>query len=253
MVPARAAVPATALLVVLAGCSVLPSSQPPSDERALDALNRTTAAVEEVSTYRFSIDGHVRTSDGDRTLTATSEGAVDRQHRRLVLTATEDGSTRSTYVDGRTVYTECSEPWDGWTVENTSLPSEWFTTTPLGRQVELLEETTVYWGGNRTLDGNRTVVLVAHPSRRTLVSLPDGVGPIDEFPGLDVGNATFELWVDARTDRPVKSVFRIAISSGDASGTAEFTTRYRAYGEPATVSIPPSTRTDQYELGCPVG
>lgn len=249
-----------ALLVVLSGCSVLPGGPPPSDERAVDVRNRTVAAVDSVSTYRYSLYARVSASDGDRTRTVTvnGEGAVDRRQRRMESTATAESdtgerSTRSLYVDGRTVYTECSDPWDGWGVESASESVDWFTLTPLGRQLELLERTNVYWGGNRTLDGNRTLLLVTHPSRRTLASLPDVGQTAGDYSRGNFANVTFKVWVDARTDRPVKSELRFELSVKDASGVGSLTTRYRAYGEPANVSLPSSTRTDRHELGCPGG
>ncbi len=256
MVPPRAAVPAVALLVVLAGCSVLPGSQPPSDERALDALNRTTAAVEEVPTYRFAIDARVAASDGDRSRTVhvAGEGTVDRPARRMVSNATAEGETRAQYVDGRTTYTECPDPWDGWGVENASGSAEWFEATPLGRQLALLEATDVYWGGNETLDGDRTWRIVAHPSKRALDELSTtGRTGVGDLARANVQNATLELWVDAETGLPVKSEFVVELSTRGASATAELTTRFHRYDEPATVSLPRSTRTDQYELGCPGG
>jgi hypothetical protein len=243
-----------ALLLLVSGCSALPGGRAPSDERALDVRDRALSSVENVSTYRFTVDGRVSASDGDRTRTVevTGRGAADRRQRRMVATTAADGSNRSTYVDGRTVYTRCAEPWDGWSVENASDSTEWLGLTPLGRQLAILERSAVYWGGAETRDGQQTLRIVAHPSKETLASLPDvGGTTANDYSSANVQNATFEVWVDARTGRPVESRFRIELSTGGASGVAELRTRYRGYGEPVSISLPPSTQTDQYELGCP--
>jgi hypothetical protein len=59
------------------------------------------------------------------------------------------------------------------------------------------------------------------------------------------------MWVDDRTGLPIRSTFRLEVTSREASAVAEIRTAFRDYGDPVTVTIPPSTRTDQYELGCP--
>jgi hypothetical protein len=243
-----------ALLVVTAGCSALSESQPPSDQRALDVQNRTLTAAENVSTYRYTIDVHVSATDGtdSRAVGIDGHGVVDYRAEQAVANATTAGETRSVYVDGDTVYTECPSPWDGWGVENASEEIAWAELSPLGRQLSLLERTNVYYQGNRTLDGNRTILVVAHPSQQTLQSLPDtGSRSSVDFSDANVDNATFELWVDPQTDRPVRTELRIEVSSSDASGVAEIETRFRDWNEPASISIPDSTRTDQHEFGCP--
>lgn len=242
-------------LVALSGCSALPflGGPPPSDERAVETRERVVAAVESVPTYRALLDGRASAAGEGRTrsLSIRGESVVDRRNRRMVSRVTVDGSTRRTYVDGRTVYTECGEPWGGWGVENVSESVEWFTATPLGRQVALLERTNVYWGGNRTVEGTPASLLVAHPTERTLASLPDARPSPAALSRANVENVTVRMWVDDRTGLPIRSTFRLEIASRDASVVAEIRTAFRDYGDPVTVTVPPSARTDQYELGCP--
>ncbi|RDI69795.1 hypothetical protein [Halopelagius longus] len=242
-----------ALLLLTAGCSALTDDRPPSDERAVDATAKAASALDPVSTYRFALDGTVRASDGDRTRTVDvdGEGVVDTRQRKMASNATVDGRTRRQYLDGYTTYAECAEPWDGWSVENASNSTEWTKLTPLGRQVEILQRSNVYWEGNRTVDGNRTAVVVAHPSKRTLTSLPSVGRTATDLSEADVDNATLRMWIDAETGRPVKSELDVSLSTGGASGELEATTRYYGYGEPANVTIPSSARTDRYEIGCP--
>ena len=66
----RSALPALLLvaLLVASGClGLLGPSRPPSDQRALDAVNRTQAAPDDVDSYRFTLDGYVEASMGDDT------------------------------------------------------------------------------------------------------------------------------------------------------------------------------------------
>lgn len=245
---------ALCVLVVLSGCSVLSGGPPPSDQRALDARNRTAAAVEDVSTYRFSLDARIQASDGDerRTVDVTGSGAVDREARRMATNATADGETRSAYLDGRTAYRECPRPWGRWDEVDASESVEWLTLTPLGRQVELLERTEVYWEGTETVDGTETAVVRAHPSEETLTSLPDvGGSGTGDLSGANVDDATFRMWIDDGTSLPVRSVLRIEFSARGGSGDVEIATRFHGYGEPTEISIPEEARTEQWETGCP--
>ncbi|SDX82161.1 hypothetical protein [Halopenitus persicus] len=260
-----------ALLVVLAGCTALPfgDDRPPSDDRALETLDRTAAAASDVETYRF--EARMRASatadDRERTATAEGSGAVNVSAERLrATTRVDDGdgplaaggeneATIETYVDGNTSYRQCRPPWSGWAVESVPESDRWRDATPLSNHLTLLERSRVYWRGDRTVDGNRTVLIEAYPTRETIQSLAERRQTAGETGLADASleNATARLWVDPETDLPVRSRLRLEIARGDATATATLTTTYRGYGEPVSVTIPPAATVEenQYELGCP--
>jgi len=251
----RRLVLAACLVSLLAGCSALSGgSPPPSDERAVTAVEAVNTAVSNVETYRFETEMHVTASDGENSRTARVDGngVVNVSAKRMRATTRTREQTVTSYVDGDRAYRGCQEPWDGYAVENVSRSEPWATATPLHRQLTLLERSNVYWEGNETIDGNRTVRISAAPSTETIQSVMDrGRASGVNLNRGSLENATVRLWIDPDTDRPVKSELRLQLSQRGATATATVALFYTDYGEPAQITIPPKVYDDPYELGCP--
>ncbi|EMA02078.1 hypothetical protein C437_16711 [Haloarcula vallismortis ATCC 29715] len=229
-------------------------SPPPSDERAVAAVEEANRSIAPVEAYRFKMDMQVTASDGDqsRTLSVDGSGAVNVSAKRMQATTRMQDQTVKSYVDGYRAYQGCQDPWGGYAVENVSRSEPWATATPLHRQVLLFERSNVYWRGNKTLEGNRTILVTASPSADTIESLIDRrqAGDMDLNRG-SLENATARLWLDPDTNRPVQSELTIEISQRGATATATITVQYSEYGEPTAISIPPDVDDDPYKLGCP--
>lgn len=266
MVRMRSAFPALALAVLLvtAGCSsVLGPSRPSSDQRALDAVNRSQEAVADVESYRFTLDGHVAATDGDERVSfdVTGEGAVNVSRQRLNATArADDGSapapmhdeTRSAYVTGYTAYTECRV---GWGRENLTRSTPWVDHTPLGQELALLNRTDVYWRGTETVNGTEAAVVVAYPTKEELRSVADaqGAGAAD-FEDANVQNVTETVWFDTETWRPLKVKREVRVEQGvfsSSSATATVTLRFIGYDRPTNVSRPSFDPDETWETDCP--
>ncbi|PSP45676.1 hypothetical protein BRC63_01155 [Halobacteriales archaeon QH_10_70_21] len=260
----RQSVPALILVVALvtSGCAgVLGPSRAPSDERAVDAVDRSRVALANVTSYRASFDGRVEaTGDGEQvTVTVTGDVVVDVAARKMNATGeTEDAShatgpafdpTQSTYVDGYTASIECSRV--GWARQNLSTDHPWTTYTPAGQQLALLNRTNVYWRGTETVDGTETAVVVAYPTEEELGSVPgiEGRGAAD-FGDANLENATVTVWLDTETDRPVRARREIRASRGGSTATAVSTFRFTDYDEPTTVTKP-EFGGSRWETGCP--
>ena len=246
---------AVCFVSLLAGCGTFMSdSPPPSDERAVAAVEEANRSIASVDAYRFQMDMHVTASDGDqsRTVSVDGDGAVNVSEKRMQATTQMQDQTVTSYIDGYRAYQGCQDPWGGYAVENVSRSEPWATATPLHRQVLLFERSNVYWRGNETLDGNRTVLVTASPSTETIRSLMDRrqAGGMDLNRG-SLENATARLWLDPETNRPVQSELDIEISQRGATATATITVQYTDYDEPTSVSIPSEVSDDPYELGCP--
>lgn len=241
-------------IVLLTGCSGLTGGHPPSDQRAVELRNQTEAYVDSVSTYRY--DGKIRVyaskRDRSRSVTGDTNGSVDRRHRLFHGVSTVNGKRSESYTDGYRTYSECGRPWGGWSVENRSRSEDWLALTPLGRQMMLLERSNVYWRGNRTVDGDRTVLLVAYPSKKTL-SDPSSATEADPVAlhQESVKNVTVELWVDPETGQPVQSLLKVTVERGGATAVATIRLEYADYGAPVDVTVPSSVHWDQHKMGCP--
>lgn len=239
------------LLLVSSGCLGVFESRPPSDDRAVELRDRVDDAVADAERYRFDTHLSVAATDGEtsRSVNVDGEGAVDRAERRLRSVAETEGQRRRSYVDGYTAYQECAEPWDGWGVDELDEERAWHRYTPLGRTLELLNESRVYWQGTESVNGTETAVIVAHPTAETLSSVADRQGTSLDSSGLQ--NATLTLWVDRETALPVRSRLELDLQRGGATAGATATTEYAGYGASVNVSIPSSVYGDQHELGCP--
>lgn len=260
----RQSLPVLLLVVALvtSGCAgVLGPSRAPSDQRAVDAVDRSRAAMQDVTSYRTEVDGHVEaTGDGEQvTVDMTGDVVVDVSARQMNATGeVEDAShgggpafdsTQSTYVDGYTASVEC--PRVGWARQNLSADNPWTTYTPAGQQLALLNRTNVYWRGTETVDGVETAVVVAYPTEEELESVPgiEGRGAAD-FEDANLENATVTVWLDTRTDRPVKAQREIRASRGGSTATAVSTFRFTDYDEPATVTEP-EFGGSRWDTSCP--
>jgi hypothetical protein len=245
-----------AVVLVSAGClGPLGSSRPPSDQRAVDALDRTDRALETVTSYRVRTDGTATLSAGDREETQTLTART-----RVNVTAREANSTgrqsdpflqgtgeRRAYVSGYTAYTECRL--HGWGRRNLSASRPWTAYTPVGSQLAVFDRAPVYWRGTQRLDGREAAVVRATPTREELAAAP-GLWSISVDPDDAVlRNATLTLWLDTETWRPRQlrheSVWR---NGGEVRLTA--TVQFDGYDEPTTVARPSFTQEEIRPGGC---
>ena len=250
MRPPRAALAFT-VVVVLSGCLGF-GGPPPSDPGAEAVVDDAAMASADVETYRFENDIRIVASDGDETRRVSMDvaGAVDRPARRFRANTTFQGDVYPSYVDGDTAYTKCQEPW-GWGVENVSEEREgdWQSADPLGRQVELLQSSPVYWAGNETMDGVDVHVIEARPSEDTLRTYADRRQSGILGPGIE--DAVLTAYIVEESGVIVKTEFDFTVTDGGASADAEMSTRFTDYGADVTITIPEEAVTDQRELGCP--
>lgn len=250
----RSALPALLLAAVLvtAGCaSVLGPSRPPSDPRATEAVDRAAAATDDLDSYRFTLDGDVRASEGDESVRVdvAGDGVVDVVDRRMRVTTESDGETRETYVMETTAYTEC--PRLGWSRENISSSTRWLNHTPVGQQLALLQRTDVYWRGTDTVGGTEAVVVEAYPTAEELRSVAAAHGgDVADLEDARVQNVTVTVWFDRETDRPLRAERYVRVKRGGATAEATVTFGFHGYGEPVNVTRPDLDDEVVRDLGC---
>ena len=247
-----------AALIATSGCvGSIGDSRPASDREAQDALNRTRAALEEVTAYRARSEGSAIMRGDGREVSATTTGevVVNVSSREMNSTGRlDDPSTplpgvRRTYVNGYTAVTECRLA--GWGQRNLSTSRDWFAYTPIGEQLAVLALTPVYWAGTERLDGTETAVIEAHPTKRELVSGP-GLWTMqpDDPDRADLRNATVRLWVSTETWLPRRIDWESTWRAGGARVTLSSTWWFEAYDEPVAISRPSIPASDLREHGC---
>lgn len=244
----RAIALSTVLVVALAGCSAI-GDEPTREDRAVEALEDTRDALEDVETYRYEAD--LAVAADRRSIDGSLFGAVDLADRRLYTNATTDGETLESYVDGRTMKEQCPSPWGGWHVEELEDEAFWPAETPTHAQLALFDTGDLYWNGTETVDGREAVRLSGSPSADALDDGATGGGSPFDFGGPNVDETSATLWIDAETDRPLESHVEFTVTDGDESATASITMRYLDYDDAVSIDVPTIPSGDQYELGCP--
>ncbi|MFB6081658.1 MAG: hypothetical protein ABEJ67_02435 [Halanaeroarchaeum sp.] len=239
-------------MVVLAGCAgTADSPAPPSDERALDVLASAQNASATVGSYRFTVEGVVTaSSEGDsRRIEMRGSGSVDVANRRMIARTHVRDRSQTVFVNGTTAIAEC--PSMGWDRRNVTA-TPWIAATPLGRSLESLTETQVYWRGTDVVNGTTTAVIVAYPSLD--VTGRDGTsgyasGLIGEGP--TVHNVTQTTWIDRKTGRVLRVRRTVSLSVDGASGTATVSVRFDDYGANVSVDRPAVEPSAIWTMGCP--
>jgi len=254
----RSALPALLLaaLLVTAGCAeVLGPSRPPSDQRAVDAVDRSLAATADVESYRFTFDGGAEASkDHEQVqLDVGGEGVVDVAGQRLNVTTRADDDTRRVYMTDEAAYRECATPWSGWGRENLSGSTEWLNYTPAGEQLALLDRTDVYWRGTETVDGTEAAVVVAYPTKDELRSVAEAQGTdVTDLANVNLQNATVTVWIAEETGLLLKARRDLEMKRRGATATVTVTFRFSGYDAPVNVTRPPFDEDDVWETeGCP--
>lgn len=240
-----------AVCVLTSSCSLLAADHTRED-RAVGTLENVTETLAATETYRFESHMSVTAAGDDRTERVDVEvtGAVDAASRKMHQTATRDGESRRAFVLNRTAYRECAPPWDGWAVDEPEENDRWLNRTPAVRQLSLLKSGSLYWNGTETADGDRAFLVTGEPSADALKEYrADKSQPL--FGGPSVSDIELRAWVDADTDRLLRTELRFTVSEGDRSATAIMRTTFSDYGEPVSVELPAEARTNQHELGCP--
>ena len=239
------------LLVLTAGCAGFLDDPPPRDDRAVAALEETRTAVEAAETYRYATDLHVEARGDGRTrrVDARVTGTVDVAARRMNSTTEVEGETLRGYVVDRTAYRECGRMGAFWGVENRTA-EDWDTLTPAYRQLSLLSDGALRFEGGATVDGRDATLIVGEPTPAALQRYEeDRSRPL--FGGPEVRNVRMEVWIDDRTDRPLRTRLRFEVADGGNVATARMETRFSGYDEPVSIEVPEEAFEDQLELGCP--
>lgn len=244
-------------VLVTAGClGPLGESRPQSDQRAVDTIDRTHLAVENVTSYRVRADGTVTLTADDReeTRTLTARAHVNASAReanstgRLSDPFLAGTGTRRAYVTGYTAYSECKL--SGWGRQNLSESRPWVEYTPAGAQLAIFDQTPVYWRGTERLNGSETAVVRAHPTREELTAAAPlwsiTVDPEDAV----LRNATLTLWVDTETWRPRKLRHVTVWGGGGAEVRINTTVQFSDYNAPMPIPRPSFTDEQVRSGGC---
>lgn len=245
---------ALAVCLVLAGCSVL-GDDPVREGAAVERLDAASERAATLESYRYDLSFTVESSASSRRVGGSGTGRINLTTRHATTNLTVDGTTRRSYVDNRTAYVQCPGVAGGpsvfWGQEDVPTERDWRETTPIGRQLAMLSTGDLYYNGTETIDGREVVHLTGAPSKSELDRYGAGAGSRPLFGSPNVDSLTVSLWLDERTNRPVRSEVTVVVSGDGETATATLTTRYRDYGERVEVTVPAEVREKAMRGGCP--
>ncbi len=239
-------------LLLTSGClGYTDDTRPPSDEEALDAVERSRSALDDVTAYRAVINGTTSATSDDQQVTVPVRGdtVVNVSNRKISGSMHVRDETRRFYVTDWTAYSECRLT--GWGRQGLPAAGRWIDLTPAGEQLALLNRTAVYWEGTAKLDGTETAVIRAHPDESEFVAGPNVVGirPTDPD-AVNIVNTTVTVWISTETWRPVRSQRTLVLEKGGATATLNATWQFTKYNEPLNVTRPAINESRVRSGGC---
>lgn len=141
------------LLVGASGCSALDGG----NAQAQAIQENSTAAMQEVSSYEFSMDIEM-TAQGE-TFSVTSNGAVDTEAEEMYLEMDFLGQETTQYIIGDTLYVSSAGQWQQQDVSDQNVWDQ----QALENQQRLMENSDVALKGNTTIDGERVYEISIDP------------------------------------------------------------------------------------------
>lgn len=239
-------------LLLTSGClGFTEDPRPPSDQQALDTLDRSRTALDDVTAYRAVVNGMTEATSGDEQVTVpvSGESVVDVSNRTISGSIHVRDRDRRFYVTDWTAYSEC--PLSGWGRQGLPAADRWIDLTPAGEDLALLNRTAVYWQGTEQLDGTETAVIRAHPDEEEFEAGPNVVGIRPTDPDeVTIVNTTVTVWISTETWRPVRSQREMVLEKGGATATLNATWTFTEYNEPVNVTRPPIEESDVRSGGC---
>jgi len=225
------AVLSVAALLVTAGCAGLGGGGGGAGD-AEQVKEDATAAMQDVDTYRMSMEMNI--SANGRSITMTQGGVFDHEAERARLNVSAFGMQTVTYLDGTTMYMKSNGRWQ---TRDMSDQDPWESGNGITQQQNILESGEVTVEGTETVDDVETTVLSVDPDEEQLKELI-AQQQSQSFEGITIENATYTLYVAKESDLPRKMEMTMEMSMEGQTAEANMTAYFSEYGEPVNITIP---------------
>lgn len=235
MVPDRAAIALVAVLLTTAGCAGVLGSSGDGGDYATQVQQRSAAAMENVSTFHMQMT--MEMDAGGQQMSVAYEGEYNRTSRKASAEMRTMGREVTMYIENQTTYMQLGDQWRARDIEG---PSPW-EDGRLARQRQILENSTVTFVENTTLDGEPVAVLRVEPSPeqiRTVVQQQQN----QDLSGVSIENITYTQYVSRDTYRLRKFTMNATMSANGNTVDVTMTARFDRFDEPVTVTIPEAAR-----------
>jgi len=225
------AVLSVAALLVTAGCAGLGGGGGGAGD-AEQVKEDATAAMQDVDTYRMSMEMNI--SANGQSITMTQGGVFDHEAERARLNVSAFGMQTVTYLDGTTMYMKSNGRWQ---TRDMSDQDPWESGNGITQQQNILESGEVTVEGTETVDDVETTVLSVDPDEEQLKELI-AQQQSQSFEGITIENATYTLYVAKESDLPQKMEMTMEMSMEGQTAEANMTAYFSEYGEPVNITIP---------------
>lgn len=218
-------------------------------ENLLETAQDTLAAADSYEAEATAAVTVSATGESEQIVSGTER--VNLTDRTGVYSVSGPDVSGDVYIDDRTMYAECPDPWGGWGQETIPEDATWTDeATTVGSMLSLLETGDLHYNGTELRDGTEAVVLVGSPDVTAADSVGGTAGP--DIPSeANIEDATLRMWIDTETDRPIASVYEVTVTADDETATATLRTEALGYDQPVSVSVPREATADPRVGGCP--
>ena len=234
------------VLVSASGCLGFSGGEPTeSDPRAERTQQQALATMPNVSTYEATMSMTVETDEGS--FYAETVGAANETSRRMSFDMTielPDGDTQeaTAYIVNQTRY---SQRGGRWVADDVSDQQIW-DHDRLQQQRRLLEDATVTFEGNETVDGVQTYVVKSYPDdaavKEVFRNSPNDAASIDEV-NIKEFSITHYIGHDEHHLRKVR--LDMAIEQQGQTADLTMVVTFSRHNEPITIDLPAGVETSE--------
>lgn len=226
---------AVAALLVLSGCAA-PASD--TSTQAKEIREQSTASMQNVSTYSFTVDMTVN-ADAGGSIALTGNGVVDRDAERMRMDATLEGMEMTSYLVGDTQYTRAFGEWE---TQDVSGQSPWDTGNRLSTQREIMNEADIEIAGNDTVDGEPVYVLSLEPTEQQVLAAMEqqSTGGTVASQDVDIEDMTYRQYVSREDYRIRRVEMDMTMTINGEHAEADMTMTVDDYGEDVSITLPDS-------------
>ena len=234
------------VLVSASGCLGFSGGEPTeSDPRAERIQQQALATMPNVSTYEATMSMTVETDKGS--VHAETVGAANETSRRMSFDMTIElpgGDTRevTAYIVNQTRYSQRS---GRWVAEDISDQQIW-DHDRLQQQRRLLEDATVTFEGNETVDGVQTYVVKSYPDdaavKEVFRNSPNDAASIDEV-NIKEFSITHYIGHDEHHLRKVR--LDMTIEQQEETADLTMVVTFSRHNEPITIDLPAGVETSE--------
>ena len=226
-----------ALLVTVSGCSALQGGG--TDGAAI--AEQSNQAMQDVDSYTFEMSMSMASDQSDQTIDLGGSGAINVAEQRMRMEMDVMGQSITQYIIGQTMYINQQGTWIQQDVPQDNIWEQ----QQLAQQQEILEQATVNFEGNTTIDGTDVYELsvdIDEEQVMEIISQQQG-GALTEQLSLD--DVTYTMYVahDTKYLKRINADMSMSVQGQSVDADLEMT--FQDYNGDISIELPPEAQNAQ--------